>query len=977
MIKQIQLRGISRTPSDRLSEDGGLSESLNMFMDTAENAPAFVPEDVTKDLKLPADLQAERIFIHKTANYENYVVVLADKVVAYTPQIEDEEPITIMDLANGEEVSDIASIGNTVVIYTPESTHYALYRNNRYYYLGDRIPFPKVSLGGENEIGSKTIEIDTDQLGIYGMYRAFDKSTYNQYDALGNNSDANVQKILSELELQKRALSGELGQQGIFWGPIYAMYGITLYDGSVITTTPQIVGREYSLMPERTWSLWLSSTYQLNGLNKEFVGGIKANLNVSAFCLSVKGKEDYDIKEWGDIISSVDVYISTSIDTAPNNKRIMLVDVSDEGPSTSGQYTRTASTEWGELDTLEQLLSKGVFYKIKTWDLSKTNGVIDTVEFLWTSRGINVSETALASSASFLPLQGITHVYKDSMTTVGEKAIVFNQSLLTINNKRKIEYSGSDIRDFSKSSTRYFARYKFVLSNGGIVYSANNLPVDFQGLITIPSRDVSSVEIAITREKNIYDQDHVLEDVVVTYSFLKIPMRQHPNLPISFAYIGFENYFSEYAFATNGEISKEQLDRVVNFSAPERPYDEEDNKLTVSPSSNPFLVPEEKQMTFQSRIVGVAIATTALSQGQFGQFPIYVFTEDGIWAMETAADGSFITSKPLAREVCINPDSICSIDNAVVFVTDKAVMMIQGSQVMNISPYMNGRHYVPNASAVNLISHQDGFAEYAPVITDDDPFMKFMKDARTAYDYTGQRLIFISPSNTGFQYVYKIDTQTWHKMAFSGFDLEQQLNSYPECLVLGRQDKDQTYIEITTNQTHATEDEIIDFIKSFVNAPSDKISQFINGEWALNVTNLSEEELGRLTDMLDREYHILTTTFTDTKNVSVIYDLSTVLDASRIQQTAKGILITRPFDLGMPDVFKSITKIKIRGDYDKDNVKFILQGSDNGRDFYTLTSLRGKSWKMFRIFILADLEPTERISWIDIDFEPRYQNKLR
>ena len=29
------------------------------------------------------------------------------------------------------------------------------------------------------------------------------------------------------------------------------------------------------------------------------------------------------------------------------------------------------------------------------------------------------------------------------------------------------------------------------------------------------------------------------------------------------------------------------------------------------------------------------------------------------------------------------------------------------------------------------------------------------------------------------------------------------------------------------------------------------------------------------------------------------------------------------------------------------------------------------------IFILADLEPTERISWIDVDFEPRYNTKLR
>ena len=59
MIKQIQLRGISRTPSDRMSEDGGLSESLNMYLDTAESAPAFVPKDVTEKQGLPADLEAE------------------------------------------------------------------------------------------------------------------------------------------------------------------------------------------------------------------------------------------------------------------------------------------------------------------------------------------------------------------------------------------------------------------------------------------------------------------------------------------------------------------------------------------------------------------------------------------------------------------------------------------------------------------------------------------------------------------------------------------------------------------------------------------------------------------------------------------------------------------------------------------------------------------------------------------------------
>ena len=202
--------------------------------------------------------------------------------------------------------------------------------------------------------------------------------------------------------------------------------------------------------------------------------------------------------------------------------------------------------------------------------------------------------------------------------------------------------------------------------------------------------------------------------------------------------------------------------------------------------------------------------------------------------METAADGSFVTSKPLSREVCVNSDSITPIDNAVVFVTDKAVMLIQGSEVVNISQYMNGRHYIPSESSLDIIADQEGFAKLIDTIKDEDPFMSFVKSAKIAYDYAGQRLIFISsePGNP-FQYIYKIDTQTWHKTAFDGLALETPLNSYPECLVKG-------------------------------------------------------EENGH----------------------ARVYDLSTILDASRKQDTAKGILITRPFDLGMPDVYKSITRIK-------------------------------------------------------------------
>ena len=46
MIKQIQLRGISRSPSDRMTEDGGCAESLNVQLEQQELAPMLTPKKV-------------------------------------------------------------------------------------------------------------------------------------------------------------------------------------------------------------------------------------------------------------------------------------------------------------------------------------------------------------------------------------------------------------------------------------------------------------------------------------------------------------------------------------------------------------------------------------------------------------------------------------------------------------------------------------------------------------------------------------------------------------------------------------------------------------------------------------------------------------------------------------------------------------------------------------------------------------------
>ncbi len=952
-----------------MSEDGGLSESLNMYLDTAEQAPAFVPDDVTEELGLPADLQAERIFIHKTANYENYIVVLDGNVFAYTSHGTQ----TILESIEGE-VKNIMSLGNTIVLFTDSKTSYALFRDNAYVLLGAEIPLPQLSLSGVNELGIKQVELDIDELGIYGMYRAFEKNTYNKYLNTGINADEGVQKILTALYEEKVVFARELSSKGYFWGPTYIMYGITLFDGSVITTLPEIIGR-MSKEERRTdtWQLALSSQYQKVGYNKEFEGGIKATFDVPAYHIKVSANKEYDITGWKDLIHSVDIYVSLPIDTAPDYRRIEILNVTDND-STS---TRSATAQWGIRNEQEEVLNKGVFYRIKSFDIiNSQSNVISQYDLSWSTEDFDVTGSTLAMLPGRLPSDSISQIYQ-GVSSLAKGGLLFNNKFLLYSTQSDIIYKSPAVQ-YDYPYETYQAKYKVTLNDGSVIYSKEWLPIIQNGIITFASIKAINAKILVKKTNG--------EET--SYSYLDIPMQRHPNMPCSYSFIGLHKYFGEYAFEKNGSHSIENIKDIIGFTEDETSRLVADNKVFVSELDNPFVFPEEKKITFQSTVIGIAVATTTLSQGQFGQFPLYVFTEDGIWAMETAADGSFVSQKPLSREVCINPDSICSIDNAVVFVTSKAVMMIQGSQVMNISPYMNGKHYRPNDSALNLIRNQEGFDTLIDPISDDDPFMSFMQDAKVAYDYTGQRLVFISPSNNGFQYVYKIDTQTWHKVAFDELELNTPLNSYPECLVAK---KSSYYIFVDSPADYIDEalssciDESLKDLKShftndIIGTPNilerKNIEQLCLGN--INIEGLRKDDAEYIRDIINEHCDNDATTGLKTAK---IYSLSTVLDAKpdpeNPQKVAKGILITRPFDLGEPDVFKTITDVRIRGQFPKGAVKFILQASNDWVNWVTISTLRGRSWKLFRIFVLADLDPTDRISWIDVQYETKFTNKLR
>lgn len=997
-ISRIQLRGISRTPSDRLNSDGGCAESLNVYLDEAESAPALLPVDVTSDLDIPSDSVYEVLFLHSGIGYNNPICQQGGNVGTWE-KVDGEyilRPFIVLE--EGETVRDVDALGNSLIIATDRSLHYVLKKPEGYKYLGTNIPMPVVQLydqAPEHKAEYNSFEqVLANGEASPAPYKLF--LNWNEYDKDEDDNEYNrraeIQDIIKAAWHMYKTGRSEARKESAFTNPLLVKYAIRLKTGEYVDSDPFLVGGGL-LSPV------YGEGYAMKDENGYWTSRLKVTIS-SCYNLALRlyNGNEYKalLEDWKDVVSSLDVFISTDI--FPDDINIENVDtVGNEPLSYPYNYAKaiTQSSVNGSgivnrYDSLitfgnftdekyrEKLLEKANFYLAESFTLVSEDSKVDedTLDKLINSTVIDTE--AIMDNTLRVEQQPVDFTYRARHQTVANSVTIFNSRVILSDVATSIPsganvLSGRKINDAldpprKKSDASYY-RFKFFVRGetaltkngqsafGDKYYVSEIMNGDSYTWLTYPDNRCYKVAIEKTTTSG--------EVFCKTFD-----MKEHPNLPIAYLYLGAE---TAYGTAVNAKES-------IDFTK-ENPMEKESGKIYVSSVQSPFVFPLEGRYTVgSSRVIGVAIASTALSQGQFGQFPLYVFTEDGIWAMETAADGSFVTSKPLSRDVCINPDSITSIDNAVVFVTDRGVMLLQGSQVVNISPNMNGRHYAIEENAKVIINGQDDFKDLIPVLADDTPFMAFVKDASIAYDYSGRRLIFIK-KDEDYQYIYKLDTSTWHKTAY-GIDMVAPINSYPDALV-------QTEVEnlirlsLYVEDAYMYDDQTFDLFLGEVEylkilSEEQWREMFFTGKSI--VVTVTEEKKAEIDVAIEAaEMHAqVTLSYDEEGKVSStrIFNLSTPLDIES-QTPTKGVIATRAIDLGAPDTLKTITDIKVRGQYSRGAVKYVLLGSMDGMNYHVINTRRGKAWKFFRLVILADLKPTERISWIDVTYVEKFTNKLR
>ncbi len=216
----------------------------------------------------------------------------------------------------------------------------------------------------------------------------------------------------------------------------------------------------------------------------------------------------------------------------------------------------------------------------------------------------------------------------------------------------------------------------------------------------------------------------------------------------------------------------QQVDSVEEYSE-SNIYEDKENVIKVSLVDNPFIFPAKSTYALsQGKIVAISTNRTAMSEGQFGEHPLYIFSKEGIQVMSVDVSGTVAYSNmyPVSHEICQNPDVVCGTDSGVLFLGAQGVMLIGGSRCVRLSVAMDNDskelEAVERSGIIGKIAALYGMER----VVDTTNFLDFMRTAKAGRFPESGEMMFCN-ENYNYTLVYSMSGNVWSKTSdvFVGF----------------------------------------------------------------------------------------------------------------------------------------------------------------------------------------------------------------
>lgn len=904
MEKEIIFSGHTASPSDYDCADGTLALCVNLWKENGTLKPVLQPKTVLSTGSTDSTI----VCIHETSAFKHYIALTYRHdqgedpcyVLSYYDSKDVNTQVSVWNDIIDAKVYQVSAIGNTLVLLTSDGMDYFLWTDNAYKRLGMHLPELELSFGLQGHV------VRSDEFGIKDMsFSDFDNGIFSD-DTKSKVTSATLAKV-------NKLIADEATNAGRFMMPFFVRYAYRLYnDDLTMQSAPILMYASTDVMPQVIGKF-------VGGVMAARVAGIAHDLDYAV----VKALQLSRLKDWKDIIKSVDIFISAPLykynqggQCEKFSKRSLSGDIFCKNMDGTGElrYTNTTFSlmYYGKYPNDFSPLNDTSFRSIELpqKSLAEFNKAVSDNASFYLLKSIDIDSlsserTVIDVPKDYLPSlvtrETLTDDYDSHDSIIPKYAFNYN-SRLNITNITKSLFEGwSPVAfwNFCNDSLVTMEFYVFIKVNGKevVVYqrSASNI-TPYLPAIWFYYPNTNAYKLVIKTRQLSGTSD------VKYYEF---KLKKHDFLNGAYVFTGFPDTSNNNYQYWHTKSQSQPSGALTESDMYERQI-EIFNKIYTSEINNPFLFPVTLINTVGTgKIIGISTAAKALSQGQFGQFPLYAFSSDGIWALEVSATtGGYSAKQPISRDVCTSADSITQIDTAVLYVTERGLMLIQGSETICLSDIIDNKNDEP----FNLANYK-GADRFGSVFFTDymglRSFKDFLPGMKIIYDDTSRRLICVNPSYK-YAYIYSLNEKAWATIPSKA---TKPVNSYPEALSMD------------------SEGNLLDYSKRIPNST-------LNGG----------QSSGR-----------------------------------------SQLIVTRPLKLDMPDIYKTINTIILRGNFRKDNVKQILYGSRDlinwfpvysSRDCY-MRGFRGTPFKYYRLVIECLLLDSESISGMTVSHEPRVVNQLR
>lgn len=785
------VKGLTNSPSDFISSDDELTESAGMIMKNGEMMPIQKPAFI-------ADFQYYTLlFVHKINNNVNYILYNKQQQSIVCKKKEKDNFIEIgsCTLSSVPTFKSAESIGQIVILVTNKQVIYLRLKGEKYIFTLNDMPKPICYISfyhnsdyfykrNLTEVERTPCDISncigdiSDKKAYYDDEGNFitAKETPSSYKTVRNFKYCNILGVSPEHVSEfNDTVQGHVAEtinwakeKGFFAFPFFIRYALKLYDGTYkYISTPMLcmpcVDRNFRMghpnynstlkRYEIAYKDTLSPTHWMYDIqmsileyaiyvpnsNDEFWSDLISGVVVFASepVLPFKLDGDYSLK------SPDDVYKEVFFNAAENAKyqAVGAFDYNCLNPQGYGTAKlEIVPTYKSRKQIMKDLLDvSSRFYKLFEIPLAKCDGIPhfanyvadpnSETEYIHNGDLLNLTENEMLSNDDYY---GWTQL-------LPEKVFSYNKRLNMIGVKR------------------------FPALNNQFINNVNGSSSTREMMVNIINDSCDTwVRVYAADHSWFFYPDPNAKTLLVLYKnadgstiYYKRSLTIHPRLNGAYS---FDALVDEYD-SVRKTVDYDNYN--FNLMSPEILS----SQIFTSVVNNPFVFQANGDNTVGTgSILNIVANTEPISQGQFGQYPLIVFTTEGIYALSVNDEGLYASSYPMSREVCNNAESITPTDRLVFFTSEKGLMAISGGAVQCVSTQLSG----PTPNAFKVIGDGD--------------FRKFLANCRIAYDYRESLLRIYSPDYI-YHYVYNITDQTFAKAENEEGALLAVASSYPDNLV--------------------------------------------------------------------------------------------------------------------------------------------------------------------------------------------------